>query len=167
MIKFTIQDILGYLFPGIVTALGIVMLVCASSGLMTNGFTSLFPDKAEPDYSRLIWPVFVMLLLISSILGTLVTFCAQEITPAKKIAQVVPDLMIEKLEKRVDQILGKDWRTSKGDKDDDILEEHVTNTFCNLKRVIITGRKWACSFIEWIIVEARFWPSQFCLRSAF
>ncbi len=124
MIKFTLHDIFGYLFPGIVTALAIVMLLCACPELTTNVLISELAGKTEPDYSKLIWPMFIMFLLISYILGTLVTSCAQKmkIMRAKKIAQVVPGFMIEKLEKRVDQILGKDWRTRKGDKDDDIFE---------------------------------------------
>ena len=122
MVKFTLHDIFGYLFPGMVTALAIVMLLCACPESITNVLISHLTDNAKPDNSKLIWPVFIVFLAISYVLGTLVTSLAQNVMSAKKIAQVVPPFMIEKLEKRVDQILGKEWRKCKGDKDDDIFE---------------------------------------------
>ena len=108
MVKFTLHDVFGYLFPGVVMVPAIGILARAFSQREFDGFMKKI--FAPDGYT---WPAFILLLFGAYILGTIVPPLAQRMKRAKKMKDVLSDDLIDRLEDRVGQILGPGWDKEK------------------------------------------------------
>lgn len=101
MVKFTLHDIFGYLFPGFVTLAAIAIWIWPYCLPQTM--------QALLDYRDLVWPLLLIALIAAYILGTLVTSIAGKILFFGPMQEVLPESIKKRLRSEVTSILGKGW----------------------------------------------------------
>jgi len=116
LVKFTLHDIFGYLFPGFVTLAAIT--IWASPDCLS--------EASIQQYENIIWPMLIIALVIAYILGTVVTSVAGTFLVLGPMKEVLPESLTGRLDGAVTRILCEGW-----DKESDKQRSHLLDRTCD------------------------------------